>query len=136
MKRKNLKAQLFQIMDEEELYWFKRSHEKWLLQGDHNTKFSHRVANGKKRKQTIFSMKDGESVISGDVNLIKYATEYYKTLFGLEFGNAYGLDNDLWSEEKRVTIHENQELIRPFSEDEVKHALFKMERYKVAGPDG
>jgi hypothetical protein len=31
---------------------------------------------------------------------------------------------------------ENADLIRPFSEEEVKYALFQMERNKAAGPDG
>jgi hypothetical protein len=47
-KRIDLKVELFEIMDVEELHWFKRSHETWLLRGDNNTKFFHRVASGKK----------------------------------------------------------------------------------------
>jgi hypothetical protein len=31
---------------------------------------------------------------------------------------------------------ENADLIRPFSEEEVKYALFQMERNKATGPDG
>jgi hypothetical protein len=31
---------------------------------------------------------------------------------------------------------ENADLIRPFSEEEVKYALFQMERNKAARPDG
>jgi hypothetical protein len=45
---------LLHIFEEEELYWFKRSHENWLLKGDNNTVYFHRIANGKKRsKQSI-----------------------------------------------------------------------------------
>jgi hypothetical protein len=49
-KRIELKVELFQILEDEELYWYKRSHKDWLLRGDNNTEFYHRVANGKKRK--------------------------------------------------------------------------------------
>jgi hypothetical protein len=28
------------MLEDEELYWHKRSHEKWLHEGDNNTKFS------------------------------------------------------------------------------------------------
>jgi hypothetical protein len=58
------------------------------------------------------------------VNLMKHATEYYKKLFGHGSRNAYELDNDLWFHVERVTNQENLELIRPFTKDEVKHALF------------
>jgi hypothetical protein len=53
-KRIDLTAELYQILEEEELVWYKRSHETWLLKGDLNTEYFHRVANGRKRKQTIF----------------------------------------------------------------------------------
>ena len=51
------------LLEEEESYWHKRSNNKWLLEGDLNTEFFHRVANGKKRKNTIFSIqKDGREL--------------------------------------------------------------------------
>lgn len=48
--RMNMQSKLLHILDEEELFWFKRCKENWLLKGDNNTEFFHRVANGKKRK--------------------------------------------------------------------------------------
>jgi hypothetical protein len=53
-----------------------------LLKGDNNTEFFHRVANGKRRKQTIFTLKCGDRIVTGDDNLMAHATEYYKALFG------------------------------------------------------
>jgi hypothetical protein len=91
------------ILDEEEMYWYKRSHENWLLKGDNNTSFFHRIANGKKRKQTIYSLQDGDVNISGDENLLKHATEYYKCLFGPGTRDALTLDPDLWPDEDTVT---------------------------------
>jgi hypothetical protein len=55
-QRMNPKVELYNILDEEELVWFKRSHEAWLLKGDNNTEYFYRIANGRKRKQTIFSL--------------------------------------------------------------------------------
>jgi hypothetical protein len=56
-------------------------------------------------------------------------------LFGPGYGNAFDLEVDLWAEDERVSVEENQELIKPFLEDEVKTALFMMEKNKAAGPD-
>jgi hypothetical protein len=50
-----LTTELYQIM-EEELVWLQRSHETWLLKGDNNSEYFHQIANGKKRKQTIFHL--------------------------------------------------------------------------------
>jgi hypothetical protein len=38
------------------------------------------VANGRKRKQTIFSLKDGDTSVSGNADLVRLDTEYYKSL--------------------------------------------------------
>ena len=70
------------LLDQEEAYWHKRCHEEWLLKGDNNTKYSHKIANGRKRKNTIISLDKDGLIIEGDENLLQHATEYYSDLFG------------------------------------------------------
>jgi hypothetical protein len=118
------------------MYWHKRCHESWFLKGDNNITFFHRVANERKRKQTIFFLSDGENRIMGDDKLLEYAIDYYKKLFGLGNGNSIDVGQDLWLNEDRVEDGEIVDLIRPFSKDEVKIALFQMEKNNVVGPDG
>lgn len=80
------------ILEDEELYWFKRSHETWLLKSDNNTKFFHRIANGQKRKKkAMFSLQDGENTITRDEEILIHAIEYYKSLFGPGNGNNFDL---------------------------------------------
>lgn len=55
MERNQLQTELLHILEIEELYWYKRSLETWLLKGDNNTEFYHRVANGRRRKKKRFS---------------------------------------------------------------------------------
>lgn len=50
-----IQTEMLKILEEKELYWHKRSNSECILRGDNNTSFCHRVANGKKRKNTIFS---------------------------------------------------------------------------------
>jgi hypothetical protein len=69
-------SELMNILEEEELYWFKRAHEKWLHDGDGNTEYFHRIANGRRRENTIFSLESDGKVISGDRELLQHATEY------------------------------------------------------------
>jgi hypothetical protein len=47
------------------------------------------VASGRKRKQTIFSLSDGNNTIKGNENLLNHDTEYYKMLFGPGSGNVF-----------------------------------------------
>jgi mannosylglycoprotein endo-beta-mannosidase len=96
MHRKvQLNEELYKMMEEEELYWHKRSHEKWIHEGDNNTEYFHMVANGRKRKNTIISLTSDDGKIEGDDNLLKYATDYYKELFGHGAGNSFALDSEL-----------------------------------------
>jgi hypothetical protein len=49
MQRKTeLGTLILKILEDEELYCHKRSHEKWLHEGDNNIEFFHRIANGRK----------------------------------------------------------------------------------------
>jgi hypothetical protein len=130
------KAELLQILEDEELYWFKRSHETWLLRRDNNTEYFHRIANGRKRNQTIFSLKNGASTVRGTNDLLAHAIDFYRNLFSPWERGAFEFDTDLWQDQEKVFDLENEELINPFTEEEIKSALFSMEKNKAAGPDG
>lgn len=83
------------LLDQEETYWHNRCHEEWLLKGDNNTKYFHRIANGRKRKNTIISLENEGNIIEGDENLLKHATEYYSELFGPTKDHNTHLDDTL-----------------------------------------
>ena len=78
---------------------------------------------------------DEGQVIEGDSNLINHATDYYKTLFGPAHVQALPLNENLWEDNEKVNSLDNEELTKPFSEAEIKIALFLMEKNKAAGPD-
>ena len=78
-----INVELFNMYTEEENYWYQRAHGNWLLEGDLNTSYFHKIANGRKRKNSVLSLQNGDSVVEGTKNLLKHATEYYKELFGL-----------------------------------------------------
>jgi hypothetical protein len=83
MSRKiDLIRESFQLLDQEESYWHNRCHEQWLLKGDNNTSYFHKIANGRKRKHIVISLKKDGKIIEGNENLLRNATEYYSELFG------------------------------------------------------
>lgn len=134
-KRATLSGELQQLMVNEELYWLQQSHETWLLKGDKNIAFYHRIANGKKRKNNVHSFSCGDTTIEGTNNLLKHATGFYKDLFGPAAGNIFHLDPDTWGDDEKLTAEENDFLTRPFSEEEVKKALFSMDSNRAPAPD-
>lgn len=133
--RAQINSELLKILEEEELYWFKRSHENWLHKGDYNTEYFHRVANGRKRKNIIFSLQDEGQIVEGDQNLIDHATKYYKNLFGPADSSRLPVSPELFENSTKLTEIDNEELCKPFSEEEIKVALNQMEHNKAAGPD-
>jgi exonuclease III len=131
-----LKERLVSLLREEELKWYERAKVKTLLEGDANTRFFHLVANGKHRNQHIYKLEDDQGVVVGDNRLKSHITTYYKNLFGTPENSEITLVEDQISDIPQVSPEENDVLISPFTESEVKEAVFQMEHNKAPGPDG
>jgi len=65
-----------------------------------------------------------------------YITNYYKGLFGPLEENNFSLVEELKQDIAQVMEEENNLLTAPFTEMEVKEAIFQMEHNKSPGPDG
>jgi mannosylglycoprotein endo-beta-mannosidase len=130
-RKSEIYVELWNIYANEELLWYQKSHEKWLLEGDSNTSYFHRVANGRKRKNTMLSLNDNGVNIEGTENLIEHATSYYKNLFGPAPGNIFHFNYDMWSPQEKLDNADNDILSKPFTLDEVRDALFSMKKIKL-----
>jgi mannosylglycoprotein endo-beta-mannosidase len=71
-------VELYNIHAEEESYSHQRSHARWLLHGDQNTSYFHKIANGRKRRNYVHSLDDNGVLVEGTYNLLEHATAYYK----------------------------------------------------------
>ena len=80
--RKELDAKLRKIYKEEEVMWFQRAKEKEILEGDALTSYFISKASGRKRKNKIDSLVQDDGVIEGNIEILEYATNFYKNLFG------------------------------------------------------
>jgi hypothetical protein len=135
-RKGEIQFKLMKIHEEEELYWFSRSSEKWLLEGDNNTAYFHHVANERRRKNTMYSLKKDDIHIQGTADLLTHATEYYKMLFGPGEGNLMQLADSVWSRQEKLSVEDNMVLNEPFSEEEIQAAINSMVKNKAPGPDG
>ena len=98
------------------------------MKGDNNTSYFHKIANGRKLKNTVLSLENDGEIIEGDENLLNHATEYYTNLFGPEMGHNIHIDQSLWNELEQVSDLDNELLCKPFTEQEIKDALDKMKK--------
>ena len=105
-----------------------------VLLGDNNTRYFQMVANGKHRKKRIFSLEHEGGKIEGQYNLKGYITQFYKELFGPPEENNFTL-GDRTDDIPQVSSLENAFLVAPFTEKEIRDAIFDMDHNKAPGPD-
>ena len=129
-------AHIASMLRQEEPKWYQNSKAKFILEGDSNTRYFHSVANGRHRKKRIYSLVQDEGTIEGHEQLKSYITKFYKGLFGAPDEGNFMLDESRTDDIPQVSVEENNHLTAPYSEEEVKKAVFQMELNKAPGPDG
>ena len=117
--RYELEKEVEQIYLQEELWWQRRGGEQWLLRGDINTSFVHRIANGRNRKRHIFSIQQGEEVISDFQQIQTHIYDYYKQLFGREELRNIHLEQGVWANTLSLNERDNESLMKPFELSEI-----------------
>jgi hypothetical protein len=107
--------------------------EKFINDGDENSRYFHLIAKGKKRRVRILSLVHEENDVKTDVNINKVATDFYKDLFGPSPVSSINMSNfhmNMLSEEDRIR------LTAPFTIDEIKLVVFSLKHNSAPGPDG
>lgn len=130
------KQQLDDIYLEEEIHWKARSKQKWLEEGDNNTKYFHTIATHRSKKNKILSLDINGQQTSTKPEIHNHILSFYKNLLGVSGNtNAY-LDPDFWEPNDILTPIEQLSLETPFTIEEVKKAVFACEPHRAPGPDG
>lgn len=125
--------ELEEILAEEELYWQQRGKQKWILEGDANTTFFHLVANGRKRKKAILNLENqGKNIVDGQ-EIKELIYKLYKALFGKQKERNVHLSQNVWAQDRRLERGDREILCQPFTEEEVKRAIFDMKVESAPG---
>ncbi|KAG7572529.1 hypothetical protein ISN44_As09g008890 [Arabidopsis suecica] len=132
---RSLRWNLAEAYREEELYWKLRSKEKWLRDGDRNTKFFHGSVQRRRVQNRILSLFDDndlEQFSEGSKGEI--AVDYFRKMFSSSTPSLIpeALDGML----PRVTDSMNQELTKPVTSEEIKKAVFNIRGDSTPGADG
>ncbi|XP_071683729.1 uncharacterized protein [Lolium perenne] len=134
--RYHLEDQLIQFFSEEEEYWRQRGKLRWTLQGDANTKYFHAVANGRRRRCHISSLRTEDGEITDQQAITQHVYDFYRALMGAEEPKMLCLQQDFWAAGARVTDQENEALLRSFSMEELEEVLKDTKTDTAPGPDG
>ncbi|KAA3472382.1 reverse transcriptase [Gossypium australe] len=131
---KHLKEQLDLTLHQEETLWFQKSREKWIVQGDRNTKFFHTTTLIRRKRNKIEGLKNTTGTWITDPKALKQLTvDYFQKLFTP--------DSDIHQNHFRGAFpdlldHEKEALGREFTPEDIRAALFQMHPNKAPGPNG
>lgn len=123
------------IRDKEAIFWKQKSREKWIQEGDRNTKFFHITTMVRRRRNKIDGLFNEHGVWCEDPTVLKsIAANYFQQLFSVTE------DNDLrfiipfmFPDIDQVSLVNLQNEVHP---DEVKSAMFHIGGLKSPGFDG
>lgn len=132
---RQVEKQLDQIWALEEIKSKQRSRDRDLLEGDRNTAYFHAVANYRSRKKRIDCLQGPGGLVYDQNSMMSVAVDYYKKLFERKVESRAELDQDFWDPEDKVSEVENRHLVAPFSEAEIKSAVFSCYAKGAPGPD-
>ena len=126
------------ILAKEEVFWRQKSREKWLNEGDQNTKFFHNSTIANRAFKSITKISDGVGNLTDKPNQIAeiMVDHFHKILNNFESSNKTAQDKMLMTIPSLITVEDNKSLNKPISLDEVKSAIFSMNPDKSPGPDG
>ena len=138
IKEKELLIIQEDILAKEEVFWRQKSMEKWLVEGDRNTKFFHNSTIHSKALKTITQIKDNNgSTIDNPTEIAQTFITYYENLLNnYDSSNLTKQKIMLNNIPKVITEFDNMELNKPFTKEEIKLALFKLSPDKSPGLDG
>lgn len=132
-----IEEKLNKALEEEEIYWKQRSRENWLKWGDKNTRWFHKKASMRRQKNFIHGIKNTNGVWASNPEHIKDSfVEYFSQIFKSTSVCSQDLNAATHFIPRCVTKEMNNQLLSPFSEEEVRFALFQMFPTKAPGPDG
>ncbi|XP_042972903.1 uncharacterized protein LOC122304700 [Carya illinoinensis] len=113
---KTIQKEIDELLEEEELKWRQRAKQRWLKDGDRNTKYFHRCATHRKQMNTI-------KVITSEEGVREHSQEE-------------NIDEALQSVQPCVSEEMNLWITRAFTEEEVTAAIKGMNPLGSPGPDG
>jgi len=121
------------VLRYEDIYQSQKAKCKWIKEGDGDTNFFHKVANGKNRKNFISKLNINGEIIEDMVRIKKVAIRFFFNLYSKDRGSRPCSDN-LFTD--TLVPYDVESLEMTFSQEEINEAAFCMPNDKSPGPDG
>ncbi|CAL9013386.1 unnamed protein product, partial [Prunus brigantina] len=124
-----------ELLEKQETMWRQRSRVAWLKEGDKNTRFFHGRASSRSKRNRVDGIFDENHVWQNDERRIgDLFCDYFKTLFSSS--GSQQMERILNEVRPVITNAMNDQLLQPFTREELEHTLFQMFPTKAPGHDG
>jgi hypothetical protein len=133
LEKLDLEWNLKKLMVEECCKRKQMAREKFINEGDENSRYFHLIAKSKRRKVKILFLVHEENTVTADNDINKVATEFYKDLFGTSTLSSINMSN---FDMNRLNDDDRVLLTAPFSIEEIKMVVFSLKHNSAPGPDG
>ncbi|XP_042942686.1 uncharacterized protein LOC122276857 [Carya illinoinensis] len=131
---KSIQRELDGLLEEEELKWRQRAKQRWLKDGDRNTKFFYKCATQRKQVNFIKKVASEEGVLAyNQEEVAKTFQFFYQNLFTTS--KPLSMEAALQSFKPSVSEEMNGLLAQEFTEKEVVTAINGMNPLGSPGPD-
>uniref|UniRef100_A0A803NVZ1 Reverse transcriptase domain-containing protein n=1 Tax=Cannabis sativa TaxID=3483 RepID=A0A803NVZ1_CANSA len=130
----NLQSQILLSWSKLESMWRQKSRETWLSLGDRNTRFFHAATVIRKRRNSIWAIKDNEGRIWKEKKTIA-------SVINAHFSNLYTSSQLCLDVEfdglftNRIDSFANDNLVKVPTKEEIKDVVFCLHPLKAPGPD-
>ena len=115
---------LEKIWNLEEIKARQRSRDKNIREGDRNTTYFQAISNQRAKKKRIPALETPDGLLEDTKDMLNHVVDFYKHLFGAKENLGVHLGENFWEEGDKVTDSENELLEAPFTEEEIKNAVF------------
>ena len=135
LREKELAKEIEWLLEQEEIHFAQRSRVDWLQYGDKNTNYFHNFASARRKRNMIKKLRgDNGGWLEGTTILTPHVPQYFVGLLATKIDEP---DPDLINKVLPKVSHEmNEQLLKPYSSEEVKRALFSIGDMKALGSDG
>ncbi|CAN0860154.1 LINE-1 retrotransposable element ORF2 protein [Linum grandiflorum] len=124
-RKRKMELELKDLLYKNEQRWKQRARMDWLKDGDKNTKVFHAKATKRRKKNTIKRLRDDQGrLFVGQSEVTECLLTFFSDLYKSNAAEADWRLVDVV--EKKVTDDMNRSLLRPFTGEEIKCALFQM----------
>lgn len=132
-RRENIKKVLTLNMHLEAISWKQKVREKWLCEGDRNTRYFHSMTNYRRKNNYVEELRVNGEAVRDNETMRERARMFFQHLYNEEHGSRPKLDElhfKQLSEESRVGLE------IPLIEEEVRGCLDVHNGDKTPSPDG